>query len=193
MASTQRQIPFSKYLQVRAVLVSHLPTKPRLSLRHSWQMRGGEIALPCQLVLSMGPGGDARKQSWALPFAPGPQRATAGSSSNCFIFAGPPISATSTERQVLGTSAPQWVSLGALGWPSPTLDSLSQLSTVQSLKQLSAVPSKLSLKAKGLYLEMYGQDRKESLFLFLSPCKRCRKIQEGVRKTCTPLLCQKIF
>lgn len=81
------------------------------------------------------------------------------------------------------------VSLGALGWPNPTLASMRQLSTVQSMTQLSAVPSKLSLKAKELYLEMYGQDRKESLFLFLSSC---RKLQEGERKICTPLLCGEI-
>lgn len=67
-------------------------------------------------------------------------------------------------------------SLGALGWPSPTLGSVTQLSAVQSLAQLSAVPSKLSLKAKVLYLEMYGQDRKESLFLFL------QKMQEVTRR-----------
>lgn len=85
------------------------------------------------------------------------------------------------------------VSLGALGWPSPTLGSVSWFSTVQSLAQLSAVPSKLSLRAKGLYLKMYGHDRKESLFLFLSPCKKFRKLQEGVRKTCTPLLCGEIL
>lgn len=158
-------------------------------------MRDGEIAVPCQLVLSMGPGGDARKQKsfhlyWAEPFAPGPQRAMAGSLSSCFIFAGPPTSATAQEHRHW---EPEPCSRVSLGWPSPTLGSMKQLSTVQSMAQLLAVPSKLSLKAKELYLEMYGQDRKESLFLFLSACKRCRNVQEGARKTCTPLLCGEIL
>lgn len=157
-------------------------------------MRGGEIALPCQLVLSVGPGGDARKQksfhlSWAKPLAPGCKRAMAGNSSSCFIFAGPPTLPAAQEDRCWEPEPCSRVSLSALGWPSPTLGFMRQLSTVQSMAQLSAGASKLSLKAKGLYLEMYDQDRKESLFLFLSPCKRCRKLQEGVRKTCTPLLC----
>lgn len=80
-ASTDRQIPFCKYLPLRAALL--LPPH---------QMRGGEIALPRRLVLPVGPGGDASKQklksfhlSWAKLFAPGPQRAAAAKiSSSCF-------------------------------------------------------------------------------------------------------------
>lgn len=87
-------------------------------------MRSGEIAVPCQLLLSMGPGGDARKQksfqlSWAEPFAPGPQRPTAGSSSSCFIFAGPPTSATSTGTQALGTRALHQGQFGCPGMAKP--------------------------------------------------------------------------
>lgn len=180
MASTRRLIPFSKYLQVRAALVSHPHTKLYLSLWHSWQMRGGEIAQPCQLVLSMGPGGDARKQksfylSWAKAFAPRPQRAMAEVLQAVLFLLALLTLPPAQEDRCWAAEPCSRVSLGALGRPSPTLGSVTQLSAVQSLAQLSAVPSKLSLKAKVLYLEMYGQDRKESLFLFL------QKMQEATR------------
>lgn len=190
MASTKRQIPFSQYLQVRAVLVSHPPTKPCLSLCHSWQMRGGEIALSCLWIphLPAGsvhrPGGDARKQkyfhlSWAMPFAPGPQRAMAGSSSNCFIFAGPPTSATSTGREVLGSRAPQQGQFGCPGMAKPHTGLCELALHCTELGTTFSSAIKAEPEGKRVVLEDVWSWQKGKLVFIL---KSLQKIQEATRR-----------
>lgn len=139
-------------------------------------------------------GGDARTQkrkslnlSQAKPFPPGPQSAMAEKISSSFfwllVLLPLPLA---QEGRHWEPEPPRRLGSAVLGWPSTAPGSVRRLLPVQSLAQLSVVVAKLNLKAKGLYLETYTQDRKESSILFLSPCKKCKEVQEGVRKTSSP-------
>lgn len=187
MASTDRQIPFCKYLPLRAALLSppHQATFQPVAepTDERWRNRPAPPA-----GFARGPRrGCQQAKAKILPLILGLREPRL----QRFLQAGFGCRSSYLchQHRKAGTgnqSRPSKLSLAALGWPSPALGSARQLYPVRSLAQLSALAAKLNLKAKGLYLETSIQDRKESLILFLSPCKRCKELQKGERKTSSP-------